>query len=214
MQMLRLSRLLILTSLMLSCIAAQAQEKVKKSSNNKTTTTASQEVKAIEHPEIKWISFSEAVELSKKEPKKMLIDIYTQWCGWCKVMDKSTYTDTAIINYVNKHYYAVKLDAEMKDTILFNNITFVNPNPTQPRSPHQLAQSMLSGKMSYPTTVLLDEDYHLLTQPMAGYLTAQQIEPILAFFGTGKFKDTQWEEFQKDFKGHAAPPPQQQTAPH
>lgn len=212
--MLHPSRYIILIASLFIFAAAQAQEKTKSTSKPKDKTEQKETKK--DTPEIKWISFSEAVELNKKEPRKIIIDVYTQWCGWCKVMDKSTYTDTAIINYVNKHYYAVKLDAEMKDTIIFNGITFVNPNPTQARSPHQLAQSLLSGKMSYPTTVLLDETFHLLMQPLPGYYNAQQMEPFLVFFGDEKFKTTNWDEFSKSFKGNAAPPPQQQqqVAPH
>ena len=57
-----------------------------------------------------WISFEQAVELQKKEPRKILIDIYTDWCGWCKKMDKYTYTDQSVINNLNTKYYLVKFN--------------------------------------------------------------------------------------------------------
>ena len=76
---------------------------------------------------INWISFEEALSRSSKEPKKIFMDIYTDWCGWCKKMDKSTFTDPVVIDYLNKHFYSVKLDAETKDTITYKakDYTFV-----------------------------------------------------------------------------------------
>ena len=154
-----------------------------------------------------WHTFQEAVELNKKEKKKIFIDVFTDWCGWCKVMDKNTFTDPVIIKYMNQKFYAVKLNAEMKDTIVFNNYTFVNPNPTGLRSTHQLASSLLNNKLSYPTTVYLDENYNLLTQ-VPGYLQPIQMEPILKYFGDNVYPTTKWEDYQKTFKGEIIPAPQ------
>ena len=149
---------------------------------------------------IEWHSFQEAIELNKKNPKKIFIDVYTSWCGWCKRMDATTFTNQVIIKNMNKYFYAVKLDAEMKDTVLFNGTTFVNPNPSTPRSPHQLASSLLNNQMSYPTTIYLDETFSMLS-PYPGYLTPENIEPILIFFGENKYKTIKWEDFTKTFKG-------------
>ncbi len=88
---------------------------------------------------IKWLSFQEMVVLHKAKPKKVLIDVYTDWCGYCKKMDADTYTNQEIIKYLNENYYVVKLNAEMKDTVLYDKYTFVNLNPNQNRSTHQLA---------------------------------------------------------------------------
>ena len=77
---------------------------------------------------IHWMSFEQAVALNDKAPKKIFIDTYTQWCGWCKRMDASTFKDTAVVRYMNDHYYAVKLDAETKDTIRFKGNLFINLN--------------------------------------------------------------------------------------
>lgn len=147
--------------------------------------------------EIKWMSFEEAVAASRKNPKKLLIDVYTDWCGWCKKLDNVTYKDPALVKYVNKNYYSVKLDAEMKDTVVFNNHTFVNPNPDKGRSSHELAISLLGGQMSYPTTVILDEGFNLVTQPVKGYLDAPSMLQILKFFGDNAYKTSSWEEYQK-----------------
>lgn len=161
---------------------------------------------------IKWVSFTEAVELNKKEKKKIFIDVYTDWCGWCKVMDKNTFSHPVIAKYMNEKFYSVKLNAEMKDTVVFNGNVFVNPNPKQMRSTHQLAASLLSNKLSYPTTVYLDENFSLLTQ-VPGYLQPTQMEPIVKYFGENSYSTIKWEDFQKTFKGEIAAPPPPATAP-
>ena len=169
---------------------------------------------SVEEEKIHWHSFQEAIELSKKEKKKVFIDVYTSWCGWCKVMDKNTFTHPVIAKYMNEKFYAVKLDAEMKDTVRFNNYTFVNPTPNVPRSTHQLASSLLNNQMSYPTTVYLDENFNLLTQ-VPGYRQPGELEPILKFFGENIYKATKWEEFQKTFKGEiTVAPPISPPTPH
>ena len=176
--------------------------------NNPATQTTS-----IEGEKIKWHTFQEAVELSKKEKKKIFIDVFTEWCGWCKVMDKNTFTDPVIAKYMNQKFYAVKLDAEMKDSIVFNNYTFKNPNPSVKRSTHELAASLLNNRLSYPTTVYLDENFNMLTQ-VPGYLQPTQMEPILKYFGDNAYSTTKWEDYQKTFKGEITAPPPPVTPPH
>ena len=126
-------------------------------------------------PQIEWLSFQEAVKRCKKEPKKILVDVYTEWCSWCKVMDKTTYTDPHVVTYISKYFYAVKFDAEIKDTIIFDGHTFTSSDPKNKKSVHQLAVAMLSNKMAYPTTVFLDENFAMLG-PIPGYLKVENID--------------------------------------
>lgn len=151
---------------------------------------------------IEWVSFTQAVKLNQeaKPKKKIFIDVYTDWCGWCKVMDKNTFSHPVIAKYMNEKYHCVKLNAEMKDTIVFNGNVFVNPNPSIKRSTHQLAASLLNNRLSYPTTVYLDENFNLLSQ-VPGYLQPVQMEPIVKFFGENAYSSTTWEEYKKTFKG-------------
>lgn len=109
-----------------------------------------------EHKKINWMTFEEAIDANKKEKKYILIDVYTEWCGWCKRMDASTFKDSSIVNYVNKHFYAVKLDAEQKEDIEYKGNTFKFVDQGR-RGYHELAARLLQGKMSYPSFVVLSK---------------------------------------------------------
>lgn len=149
---------------------------------------------------VKWYSFTEAVKLNEENPKKIFVDVYTDWCGWCKKMDKATFAHPLIAEYMNKHFYSVKLDAERKDTVQFKGYTFVNQNPEGRRSSHQLAQALLNGKMSYPSYAFLNEKNEVITV-VPGYHPPERFEAILHFFGEEAFIDTKWEDYNKSFKG-------------
>ncbi len=136
---------------------------------------------------IKWLTFQEAIELNKKNPRNILIDVYTDWCGWCKVMDKQTFNNDTIINIVNKYFYAVKLNAETRDTIYFQNRMFVNENRGG-RSPHNLAIALLQGKMSYPNIVFLNKENQLLGA-IPGFKKPEDMHPILDYIIKEKYRD-------------------------
>jgi len=150
---------------------------------------------------VKWYTFEEAVKLNENTPRKILIDVYTDWCSWCKVMDEKTFSNPIIAEYINKHYYPVKFNAESKEPITFRGTKFENKGNGR-RNPHELAVALLQGKMSYPSIAYLDENNQLLTS-VPGYLTPSQIEPILVFFGENHFKTSNWEVFSTSFKGKA-----------
>ena len=143
------------------------------STTSTTTTTVTVE-------DIKWYTFEEAVEMNKTEPRKFLIDVYTDWCGWCKVMDKKTFTDDKVKAYVNEHFYAVKLDAEQKEEITFNENKFEYVANAGRRGIHTLAYSLLDGKMSYPSIVYLNEKFERIAIA-PGYKTPEQIMTDLEF---------------------------------
>jgi thioredoxin-related protein len=145
---------------------------------------------------IHWMSFTDAVKLNEKDQKKVFVDVYTKWCGWCKRMDASTYEDPSVVAYINKNFHAVKLDAETKDTILYKDkvFTFIPESRA-----NLIALELLGGKMSYPTSVYLDENFNLLG-PAPGYQTPEQLLPQLKYFAEDIYKNKKWDEYQKDGK--------------
>ncbi len=106
---------------------------------------------------IQWHTWDEAMALNAKQPKKIFVDVYTDWCGWCKRMDATTFRDSALVQYMNEHYYAVKLDAEQRQDVVFADHTFKYMDGGTGRGVHELAYSLLDGNLGYPAFVFLTE---------------------------------------------------------
>lgn len=160
--------------------------------------------------EITWISLEDAIELQKTSPRKIMIDIYTTWCGPCKLLDKNTFQNTDVANYVNENYYAVKFNGEGKDDVSYKGDVYSNPdyNPAKANgrnSPHELARYFRIS--AYPTIVFLDEVGEVIT-PLPGYQTPQQLEIHLKMFKkddhlkikTQEEYDAYYKSFEPEFK--------------
>lgn len=163
-----------------------------------TTTTAPKT--------IKWVTIEEAQALAKKVPKPLFVDVYTSWCGPCKMLDRNTFSDPKLAEYVNKHFYAVKFNAESGDPVTFKGQKLENPdfNPANTggrNGTHHLTYAIanVNGRIAYPTVVYLDSDLNVLA-PVQGYLTPDQMEPILAYFGEGHYKNQDYQTFMGTFK--------------
>ncbi len=147
-----------------------------------------------------WVTIQEAQKKAKEKPKKILIDTYTDWCGWCKKMDANTFTDPEIKKYLEENFYSVKFNAESTEDVVFNGKTYKNQNPTRSRSTHDLALYLLNNRPSYPTLVFIDENLNPIT-PVPGYMEPKDLEPILHFIAEDKYKTMKWEEFRAGFVG-------------
>ncbi len=144
---------------------------------------------------INWISLEKAVEAQKTAPKKILIDAYTVWCGPCKMLDKNTFSNKDVINYINENFYAVKFNAEGNEVVNFNGKKFenpgFNPNSSGRNSAHELSSFL--GVRAYPTLVYLDETSGLIA-PIPGYQSPKQLELYLKLFGTDEYKNIKSQE--------------------
>lgn len=144
---------------------------------------------------INWMSWEEAYAANLKEPRKIFVDIYTEWCGWCKKMDSSTFIDPTIVKEMNEDFYAVKFDAEQKEDIEFNGATFSFVQQGR-RGSHQLAYALVDGRMSYPTFVLLDEKFQrIMLAP--GFKTPEKLLPQLEYTSSEAYKEQNFEEFTR-----------------
>ena len=146
---------------------------------------------------INWMTFQEAIELNKTAPKKIFIDVFTDWCGWCKRMDQTTFLNPEVVEYMNENYYAVKFDAESSDTIVFGGYTYINEGGMNGRrGTHQLAVDLLQGRMSYPSYVFMNEKNQLLTVA-PGYIEAKDLLPVLKYISTDAYKTQTFKDYIK-----------------
>ncbi|WP_229201241.1 thioredoxin family protein [Arcticibacterium luteifluviistationis] len=141
---------------------------------------------------INWMSIEEAYAAAQKNPKKVIIDVYTDWCGWCKVMDKKTFTNPEVVKYVNENFYAVKLDAESKQDITLGTTTY--KYNAQNRA-NDIAVALLQGKMSFPSMVYLDEEFNMI-QPIPGYMEARAFHEVITFIGGDYHKSEAFDTYK------------------
>ncbi len=147
---------------------------------------------------ISWITWEQMLEKSKTHPRKIVVDVYTDWCGWCKRMDATTFSDPCLAKYINQTYYAVKFDAEQKQDIVFKEKTYKFVKNGM-RGYHELAAEITRGQLSFPTVVFLDEKIEVI-QSIPGYRDAKEFETIATYFGRNEHLKTPWETYQKTYK--------------
>jgi thioredoxin-related protein len=154
----------------------------------------------IDSSRIQWHSFNEAIALSKIHPRKIMVDLYTPWCGWCKEMDKKTFDNKKIAKYMNAHFYCVKFDAEGQDTVIIQGTKFFNIPPANGRNAtHPLAVSILDGHMGYPSQVFLDETFNRI-QAFQGYRKPSDFEAIIRYVTESVYKIKSFDQYFQDFK--------------
>jgi thioredoxin-related protein len=145
---------------------------------------------------IQWLTLAEAEKMYKSDPRPILIDLYTDWCGWCKVMDKKTYTHSALIKYVNEKFYPVKLDAESRQEFSWNGKAY---RFNDRYKTNDIALFLTGGQLSYPTTSFLVPGYED-PQPVPGYLQPADMQLLLTYFGEGHFGKKDFQQYQAAFK--------------
>jgi len=144
---------------------------------------------------VNWISFAELEKAYARQPKPIIVDLYTSWCGWCKEMDRTTYSNAKVAAYINQHYYAVKYNAESTDSVLFNKLKY---GFNKAAKTNDLALFLSFGDRSYPNTIFL-ENIDAKPAPLAGYMKPKEIEAPLRYFVEKKGDET-FVEFNKKMK--------------
>jgi thioredoxin-related protein len=139
-----------------------------------------------EKGDVRWTTFSNGLELAKQTNKRILIDVYTDWCGWCKRMDQDVYRNEEVAAYLDRQFVLVKLNAESSNPLTFEG---------KPYTEMSLASSI--GINSYPTTVFAETDGSIIT-PVAGYIEAGSFLEVCKFIGDGFYKKMSWQEFQEN----------------
>jgi thioredoxin-related protein len=153
--------------------------------------------------EVKWYSIEEAIQLASQEPRVMVIDVYTDWCGWCKRMDANTFSDPQVAAALNKHFYPVKLDAEGKEDIVIGERTFKFVANGR-RGYHEMAAIVTKGRLSYPTISYVDAQGKVL-QAAPGYKTPEQFRVYLEYYSGDAFKNQTFEEFSSLYAAKEKP---------
>jgi thioredoxin-related protein len=153
---------------------------------------------------INWMSLEEALAAQVNEPRKIMMDVYTTWCGPCKMLDKNTFQNPDVVEYVNQNYYAVKFNAEGEETVKYKDLEFTNPqfdpNRQGRNAQHELAQALKIN--AYPTIVFFNENGDTLL-PLPGYKTPSQLELYLKLFYNDDHQkitsQEDWDQYQKEF---------------
>ncbi len=152
---------------------------------------------AQERTKVEWLSWEEAIERSEVEPRKFFIDVYTDWCGWCKRMDKATFQKPHIAKYLNENYYSIKFNAESTQDITFNGKTYKYIKQGR-RGYHELAVAITKGRLSFPTIVFIDEAKNVI-QPIPGFRSPDEFEIIMTYFGYDFYRKTPWNIYKEDY---------------
>jgi thioredoxin-related protein len=131
---------------------------------------------------IRWLNFEQLEDSLATAPRKVFIDFYADWCVYCKKMDRVAFRDPEVISRLNTEYYAVRMNAETSDTIVFDGQLYTNPEFGEKRNPvHEIPLLLASREgvpFSLPAIVILDETFHI-TDRYFQYIPPKQMRKIL-----------------------------------
>ncbi|MES2646138.1 MAG: thioredoxin family protein [Bacteroidota bacterium] len=145
---------------------------------------------------VNWMTPAEFSAINSENKKPIIVDVYTNWCYYCKVMDKTTWKNDSVAAYLGANYFAVKLNAESKDPYDWNGTSY---NYEARYKVNMLAVKLLGGNMVYPSTVIIPVKGE--PEVLKGAFTAKELEMILKYYGDGVNETKSPEEYMKTFSG-------------
>jgi thioredoxin-related protein len=136
--------------------------------------------------EVGWLNWNQGVSEAALTGRPILVDVYTDWCGWCRRMDRDVYSRDDVREYLAGHFITVKLNAEALDEGRYQERNYTSRALAQ--------QFRVSG---YPTTVFLRPNgEHLVNVP--GYVPANRFVLMLRYIGEDHIgRGVSWADFEK-----------------
>ena len=161
----------------------------------------------IHSQEVAWKTIEQAAKTdSKSNTQLYFVDFYTSWCGWCKKMDRETFTDPTVALILNKYYIPVKFNAEGNSEFVWsgNKYSNVASAPGNRPNTHSFAKKVLGAKMGFPSFGLFNTDQTQLTV-IQGYQSANDFIIILWYFASGDNKRYTFDKYQQIFDKEIRP---------
>ncbi len=158
--------------------------------HNEPTQRAS---KSREPANVSWMSLDEIEQALKKEKRKVMVVLFTDWCGWCKRLERETLQNEEVASYLNEKYYAIRFNAEEHRKVQFKGREYKYVQNGR-RGYNQLAYELTRGRLSYPTCVFLDEKLELI-QSIPGYKSPKDFHTIIRYFGDDYYKKMPWDTY-------------------
>lgn len=135
--------------------------------------------------EIKWRTFNAGLAEANKSNKKVFIDVYTDWCKWCKKLDAEVYTDKNVVDYINKYYIPVKMNGESNQDVKFKDKAYT-----------EATLSQAFGVTGFPTLIFLASNGDPI-EKIGSFLPSDQFLQVAEFIGEDHYKKTKWDDFVK-----------------
>jgi thioredoxin-related protein len=141
--------------------------------------------------QIDWLEAQKAFHYAAGDKRKVLFYFYTDWCGWCRLFEQRVLADPQVYSYLNRHFYAVKVNAMGQNDIILGGKRFVFMPEV---NAHQLAYQLLGGDMRYPALVVMTADGEVLS-PAHGFLDTGTMRLFMAYFAENCYEHVRWDEF-------------------
>jgi thioredoxin-related protein len=147
---------------------------------------------------VNWVSIQDALESNEKRKTQryVLIDFYTDWCGWCKRMDATTFQDPELSKYINDNFHAVKFDAEQKEAVVYNGKTYeFQPGGSRGgTNGFAIEIAAKNGRLGYPTLAILDKESNRI-ESIPGFQDAKKLDARLKYYAEGYSEDFDFPTF-------------------